>query len=357
VSIGASNFLALWLGLSTQILPVAAQVAAPPAVQASPIGKGEAVAVDSIAQPFKWSAKTFDLPPSIKVFEGTASTTEGKPLHAWYVDVDYNDKTIEARALLPQTPTGRQPTGIHARQIGALVAVNAGYFNMQSNPAQTHSLVLRDGKILVPNLSSQERGGKTFPLTRGALGILPDRTIDIAWIGHRGDKIDRYARPLPNLPGQPAPMPNADNPAGATPWTAKEGIGGGPMLMQDGQIMVSSEAELFGGTHTSARHPRTAVGVTPNNHLILLLVDGRQPQHSIGMSLPELAEAMRAIGCRSALNLDGGGSSALVIKGTTINKPSGGVERAVTSIFAVVPVNAAAQNGQAPTEPTANTAR
>jgi hypothetical protein len=376
VAPGSTAFVgALLLGLSTQWwpidalleAPVRAQVAAPPAAapgapaalppEASPIGRGETVTNGSIVRPFQWSPKPFDLPPSIKVFEGVADTSDGKPLRAWYVDINYNDKSLEARALLPETLTGRQTTGAHARKINALVAINAGYFNMQSNPAQNHSLVLRDGKVLVPNLTSLVRGEKTFPLTRGALGILPNRTIDITWIGHRGARIDRYAKPLPNQPDQPAAVANADDPAIATAWTAREGIGGGPMLMQDGQITVSSEAELFGGSHTTARHPRTAVGVTANNHLILFLVDGRQPEHSVGMSLPELAQAMRAIGCRSALNLDGGGSSALVINGTTINKPSGGIERAVTSIFAVVPANASPQTGQTSTEQVPNAAR
>jgi len=63
-------------------------------------------------------------------------------------------------------------------------------------------------------------------------------------------------------------------------------------------------------------HPRTAVGLDKSDkRLILLLVDGRQPNYSEGVLLPELAELMREFGIWNGINLDGGGSTTLVIRG------------------------------------------
>jgi exopolysaccharide biosynthesis protein len=64
--------------------------------------------------------------------------------------------------------------------------------------------------------------------------------------------------------------------------------------------------------------------------VVLVVVDGRQ-QASVGMSLAELASFFQQLGVVSAMNLDGGGSSAMVIKGQVVNHPSDGFERSVTN--------------------------
>ena len=80
--------------------------------------------------------------------------------------------------------------------------------------------------------------------------------------------------------------------------------------------------KLDATSFTRARHPRTAIGIKADGKIILLTVDGRQA-NSAGMSLPELTSTMRWLGCVSALNLDGGGSTTLWVadKGV-INYPS-----------------------------------
>ena len=68
-----------------------------------------------------------------------------------------------------------------------------------------------------------------------------------------------------------------------------------------------------GAAFAAARHPRTAVGIGRNGQrLLLVVVDGRQKPYSDGMTLPELAEVMRGLGARDAINLDGGGSTTMV---------------------------------------------
>ncbi|MCS7264180.1 MAG: phosphodiester glycosidase family protein [Armatimonadetes bacterium] len=107
-------------------------------------------------------------------------------------------------------------------------------------------------------------------------------------------------------------------------------VSGGPRLLRDGQISIECEHEGFPLSFRQTKHPRTAVGLK-EDALIWVVVDGRQPGYSEGMSLDELAEFLRNIGCKDALNLDGGGSSTLLVRGKVVNRPSDGRERAIAN--------------------------
>lgn len=113
---------------------------------------------------------------------------------------------------------------------------------------------------------------------------------------------------------------------------ATHAISGGPMLVRDGKVTDSTVSERFEASFATTRHPRTAVGVTQDGDVWLVVVDGRQPM-SRGSSLAELAQLMIRLGCVQAVNLDGGGSSTMSIGGQTMNRPSGGVERAISNSF------------------------
>ena len=78
------------------------------------------------------------------------------------------------------------------------------------------------------------------------------------------------------------------------------------------------------------RHPRTALGWN-DKYYFLVVVDGRQPGLSMGMTFPELAELMLSYGCQEAVNLDGGGSSTLWLGGKVMNSPSDGRERSIAN--------------------------
>ena len=99
-------------------------------------------------------------------------------------------------------------------------------------------------------------------------------------------------------------------------------IGGYPELLDSGAVagdLGVSDRPSF----AAARHPRTAVGFDRGSGLLwLVVVDGRQAPRSAGMSLPELAGLMQALGADDALNLDGGGSSAMSLRGRIVNRPS-----------------------------------
>ena len=94
------------------------------------------------------------------------------------------------------------------------------------------------------------------------------------------------------------------------------------------------------------RHPRTAIGITKDGEWLLVLVDGRKPEHSVGMTLPELGAFMKSQGCIDAINLGGGGCSALYIVDKIVNEVSGseltsnktqGNERPVSEAFVFFP--------------------
>lgn len=99
---------------------------------------------------------------------------------------------------------------------------------------------------------------------------------------------------------------------------AKHIIGGGPYLVKNGEVYVDMTAEKLQAI--GGRNPRTAIGYTKDNDLILITADGREG-HSVGLTLVELANFMKSLGCVDAINLDGGGSTVMYVNGVIVNKP------------------------------------
>jgi len=127
----------------------------------------------------------------------------------------------------------------------------------------------------------------------------------------------------------------------------QEAIGGGPRILRDGSVSIEFAQERLSRSFAEDRHPRTAIGHSRDGRVLFLLtVDGRQPGYSVGMSLAELADFMRtrlAKFARSrknayqALNLDGGGSSTMVVRQQVVNSPSDQTgERPVANALLVV---------------------
>jgi Phosphodiester glycosidase len=118
--------------------------------------------------------------------------------------------------------------------------------------------------------------------------------------------------------------------------------GGGPRLLVRGRVAVAATAEGFAPLSApgfvASRHPRTLAGVKRDGTLLFVTVDGRRPGWSAGVTLPEAAHVMRSLGARNALNLDGGGSSGMVVRGELVSRPSDpSGERAVSDGIFVLP--------------------
>jgi exopolysaccharide biosynthesis protein len=117
---------------------------------------------------------------------------------------------------------------------------------------------------------------------------------------------------------------------------AREIVGGSNIIVRDGR------AVLFEGAFATNRHPRTVVGIdSSGTQLTFFVVDGREPQLSIGMTLAELSDEMIRLGCTTAINLDGGGSTTLVWRSAetkklvVLNSPSDTKERSVADVLGV----------------------
>jgi phosphodiester glycosidase len=124
-------------------------------------------------------------------------------------------------------------------------------------------------------------------------------------------------------------------------WTVRAGdfesiTGGGPRLLRAGRIDITARAEAqesLGG-----RNPRTLVGVRADGRVLLVVIDGRRRGWSAGTTFTESAKVMRSLGARDAMDFDDGGSSALVVGGRVVNRPSDpGGERAVSDGLFVLP--------------------
>lgn len=109
--------------------------------------------------------------------------------------------------------------------------------------------------------------------------------------------------------------------------------GGSPALLLAGRQAFTSDGSAF----MTVRSPKTMVGRNSVGDAILAVVDGRQTDWSVGMTMTEAAAFMRSLGALDALNLDGGGSSSFVMNGVVMNRPSDGRERAVATALAIVP--------------------
>ena len=111
-------------------------------------------------------------------------------------------------------------------------------------------------------------------------------------------------------------------------------LGGGDVLVTDG-IAHTSDEDYPDTDHAKIANPRTAVGYTDDGRMLFFAVDGRTAS-SRGMTLPELAETMAGLGCIGALNLDGGGSTTVLVRGGSgrmelVNVPTDGGERKISN--------------------------
>lgn len=291
---------------------------------------------------FSWRKLAYNLPASVQVYEGRASGPGDEAFQAWYASIDYSDLNIAVKPFLARdTETGRELPSRQAARAKALVAVNGGYFDVEKRPAETYSLVMHDGHLLRENKSVITRGGRRYFAPRSAMGITKDRRFEIGWAFHAAGKLWKLPRAAPVVlhPNQSIPNQALAAYRERREWnTVENAIGGGPRLVKNGKVHITFSEEIFTGSgfQNAANYARTAVGWTRGNRLILLVVDGRQPGHSLGLTLTQLARVLISLGCVEAINLDGGGSSAFVVNGRLLNLPSDGRERATTSILAVV---------------------
>jgi exopolysaccharide biosynthesis protein len=115
-------------------------------------------------------------------------------------------------------------------------------------------------------------------------------------------------------------------------------VAGGVGLVRNGQTKIMAKRDGHNSINMILRrHPRTLVGTTRDGSLILATIDGRKPGVTVGANFIEAAQFMRWLGATQAINLDGGGSTAMVVGKKVVNQPADGSERAVGDALLVLP--------------------
>jgi exopolysaccharide biosynthesis protein len=188
-----------------------------------------------------------------------------------------------------------QDTSAIAEANNAIVAINGDFYSSRDD-----GIVIRDGVIY-----------RDVP-TRQGLAIYKDGTMEV---------YDETATTAEKLLAEGV-------------WNT---YSFGPGLLVDGSIATgldSYEADANARHPIQGTNPRTGVGIIDTNHFVFVVVDGRSPGYSRGVTLTELAQIFQQLGCSTAYNLDGGGSSTLYFMGSVVNDPAQkNGERAISDIL------------------------
>ncbi|MFN8290500.1 MAG: phosphodiester glycosidase family protein [Chitinophagaceae bacterium] len=299
--------------------------------------------VDSFYQP---------LPSSVHVYF-TDTPLDTSPFRAYYLVADLKDKRLKFTA---DTTSGRRltPSNFFEKNNQPLVVVNCTFFSFETN--RNLNAVIKEGKLVSYNVHSLPgRGKDTFTYRHpfgSALGITRKRKADIAWLFTDSLRGIAYARqgPVPftkdSLSGftkeeatkavLKAIPPDKKVKLSFSRWKMQTAVGGGPVLLQHGEITITNNEELkFTGKAIEDKHPRTAMGYTPDGKLIILVIEGRNKKAG-GATLTQEAQLFKDLGCTEALNLDGGGSSCLLINGKeTIRVSDAAGQRPVPAVFLI----------------------
>jgi exopolysaccharide biosynthesis protein len=215
---------------------------------------------------------------------------DGIDVHLVAVNLDVPSLAVVATAAAERGLTVSE----FAARRSAVVAINADYFDTELQPI---GLAMGDGAVWA---RADERV----------------RRQEVVGVG--GHRVEIFPRAEPLREPQP--------------WMTGA-VSGWPAVVADcAPVHALPGSDSF----TRAPHPRTAVGLSQDGRrLVLLVADGRR-EDAPGLTLPELAELMAWYGACTAVNLDGGGSSALWLGDRIVNRPSDGVERRVANHLGVV---------------------
>ncbi len=300
--------------------------------------------VDSLYQP---------LPSSVHIYFTNQPVDTGL-FRAYYLIADLKDKKLEFTA---DTSRNRRltPSAFYERNDKPLVVVNCTFFSYETN--RSLNVVIKDGKLVGYNIHSLPGKGKDTLTYRhpfgSAIGISKKRNADVAWLFtdsiHKTPyRLNFLYKPVadsvanPNMEYlvrnyvYPGPDPAHGRLENFSPWKMKTAVGGGPVLLQSGEIKITNNEELkFVGKAINDKHPRTAMGYTKDGKLIILVIEGRN-KVAHGATLGQEAQIFKDLGCWEALNLDGGGNSCMLVNGKETIKVSDAVgQRPVPAVFII----------------------
>ncbi len=205
--------------------------------------------------------------------------------------VNHKSPDVSVEIVLAQGKDNRETISSMVERTGAIAGINGGYFG----GGQSLGLLVNEGKIV-------SRCVTTRP-PRTAFAIDFDRNILMDRVLDRGDKIITIA--------------------GRTWLNVVVALGAGPRLIKNGMVNITANAEGLGtgGNDITRRTGRSAVGVNNKGALVFMTASGYRDNQKDGMKLPDLAEYMKSREVVDAMNLDGGGSTAMSVLGTLVSRP------------------------------------
>lgn len=216
------------------------------------------------------------------------------------------------------------------------VVINAGLFYGADKAGKrfyySQNLVIRNGEMLAPNQNYYSKDWvKLWYPTVGAFCQMKDGEYRTLWTYFTSDKKNYYyPQPAPNdINKEPLQVPSENFPAGGKLLEATTGIGGITVLLRNGEIKNTYVEEML-DVAAATNQPRTAIGITADKKMVLFVCEGRNMTPGVpGLSTAKVAAVMKSLGCTEALNLDGGGSSCMLINGKETIKGSDGKQRKV----------------------------
>lgn len=225
---------------------------------------------------------------------------DGEPIKIQVIEGDLKNPEVQVKPVEAQEGNygKRESVAAMGARSGAVAAINGGYFNTTPPYNPIGSLVI-DGELV----AGQE-------MYRSSMGWMEDGTVRFGYFNPKTYLEDPYWQGLKHL------------------------MTSGPLLVAEGRPVFQYNLEGFNGTLES-RHPRTAVGITADDKILLVTVDGRQPDVSLGVTFDELIYLMLDLGAKTAMGLDGGGSTTSWVNGQIVNQLSGGSQRLVANSIVV----------------------
>jgi exopolysaccharide biosynthesis protein len=287
-----------------------------------------------------WQNRSSDFgptPPGMEVysFEGMY---QNKAFRAFYVIADPGSGSLQ---IEHDTTQNRRltPSGFYEKNNHPVLVVNTSFFSFKDN--LNLNVIVNRGRLLAYNQHTiagrgVDSGQYYHPLV-SALGINKKGEMDVAWTFTAKNKRKPYATQLvPDLYKDSQYEFNLATAKKSTTtlshfsssmqlkrWKMQTVVGGGPVLVQNSSVNITNNEERkFAGKAIHDAHPRTAIGYTKEGKILVLVIEGRNPGVAAGATLTETAALLVQLGCVEALNLDGGGSSCLLINGMETIRPS-----------------------------------
>lgn len=275
---------------------------------------------------------------ALAAVNGTYFSYSGRPLGVLMIDKELVSYPISDRTALILTDDNRafidnialnayaiiggsryDITGINEPRAngGDLIVYTKYYGELTETPGNGYELTALNGKVVEARIGNSRIPENGLVLSAGAL-----YAENLLTTVNRGDPVEVSIEVLPY--------------SSSVNGSLKHLVGGGPRLLKSGMIYITKYEEKFRRDIARGRAARTAVGILEDGQLLFVTVDGKPRRklkrgegYSLGMTLTELAYFMQSLGARDALNLDGGGSSTLVVRGVVLNRPTDGKPRMV----------------------------